>query len=138
MVGGSVSRPRFFTSLLTLFGFTALALGAVGMGGVTAHGVRLARRTTGIRLALGASDTELARQMAARGLAPVAIGTVLGMIGFWFTSRLFGSFLYNVDPRDPMTLVVVPAVLMLVGFLAVAGPALRTRRLDPASILREE
>jgi putative ABC transport system permease protein len=137
-VGGSVSRPRFFTTLLSLFGLTALALGAVGVWGVTAHGVRLSRRALGIRLALGATDTELVRQTAVQGLVPVALGTAIGLAGFWFSARLFGSFLFNIEPRDPLTFAVVPALLLLVGFLAVAGPALRTRALQPASILREE
>ncbi len=137
-IGRSVARPRFFMRLLGFFGLTAIALGAVGVWGVTAHGVRRARRALGVRLALGASQLDVARRVAIEGLAPVAAGTLIGLGAFWFVARLFDGFLHAVDPHDPVTLAVTPLVLFAIGILSVLGPALRSRRLEPARILRED
>jgi predicted permease len=138
VVGDSVSRPRFFTSLLTLFGLTALVLGVVGIWSVTSHAVHRARRDLGIRIALGASGTDLVWRLAARGLGPVAAGVALGLAGFLITGSLFSGLLYHVEPTDPTTLLVVPGLLLIVGIGATLGPAMRVRTLDPAQILREE
>lgn len=137
-LGRSVQRPRFFTSLLTLFGMTALLLGAVGVWGVTAHAARRRRRALGIRLALGASSKAVARRVGIEGLLPVAAGTGVGMVVFWLIGRVFEGLLYGVAPRDPLTFVLVPLILLAVGTASVLGPALRTRSLDPAQVLREE
>jgi hypothetical protein len=138
IVGDSVSRPRFFTTLLTLFGVTALVLGMVGIWSVTSHAVRRARRDLGIRLALGASKADLVRRLALRAMGPIAAGTALGVATFLLSARLFAGLLYRVEPTDPVTLVVVPLVLMASGIVATVGPSLRAGTLDPAEILREE
>ncbi len=137
-IGRSVARPRFFTRLLGFFGLTAIALGAVGVWGVTAHSVRTARRALGVRLALGASQLDVARRVAIEGLAPVAAGTLVGLGCFWYVARLFDGFLYTVAPHDPLTFVVTPVLLFVIGVLAVLGPAVRSARLEPARILRED
>lgn len=138
VVGDSISRPRFFTSLLSLFGLTTLALGVVGIWSVTAHAVRRARRELGIRLALGASGPELVRLMAMQGLAPIVTGTAAGLAGFLLIGRAVSGFLYRVEPADPVTLILVPLLLLCVGVAATLGPAVRAGTLDPAEVLREE
>ncbi len=138
IVGDSVRRPRFFTSLLSLFAATALALGLVGVWSVTAHAVRRARRDLGIRLALGAPSADIVRRLALQGLVPVGVGAAVGLAVFVVAGRAFSGLLYGVEPADPATLVLAPLVLLLVGGAATLGPAMRAGRLDPAEVLREE
>ena len=81
VVGSTLGNARVVTSLLTLFGFMGLGLGAVGVYGVTAQSVEERRREIGIRIALGAEALGVAGTTVLRGLLPVGVGVAVGVLG---------------------------------------------------------
>ncbi|MBW3533942.1 MAG: ABC transporter permease [Gemmatimonadetes bacterium] len=138
VVARSAGNRRLVTALLAGFGLVALALGVVGVYGVTAYTV--ARRTPefGVRLALGASRARVLRSAMVQGMAPVALGVVAGVAGAAMASGLLSSLLWEVPPRDPLTLGSVAGFLGAVAALATALPAWRAIRVDPTRVLRSE
>ncbi len=138
IVEGTFADTRLLTTLLALFGSTGLALGAVGVYGVTARAVAERRRELGIRIALGAAGATVARGALTEGLLPVALGLLLGAPVALLAGRGLEGALYGVDASDPSTLASAAALLMLVSLLALVAPAVRAWRTDPARSLREE
>ena len=138
VVAESLSHVRFVTELLGIFAFVALALGVIGVYGVTAYSVSRRTREIGLRLALGASRSSVVRFVMRGGLVPVAAGSLLGLLGASSGAHLLGSLLYGVGPGDPMTLGAVVATLFATAGMATYVPALRAARVDPAEALRSE
>ena len=66
----------------------------------------------------------------------VTLGIAVGLGGAWASSRVLTSLLYAVDPRDPLTFVAVPLVLVLPAVIATIDPALRAARVDPTQVMR--
>jgi predicted permease len=130
-------RERLLALLSGFFGALALLMAALGLYGVTTYSVNRRRTEIGIRMALGAAPAGIVQLVLSRVSVLVGTGILIGVgVSVW-ASRFVASLLYDVEPRDPMTL--VTAVLMLVAVGALAGwlPAWRASRLDPASVLRE-
>lgn len=138
LVRTTMGETRIVTQLLGLFGLVAVILGAIGIYGVTAHNVMVRRRETGIRLALGADTRKLSRRTLVLGLAPVVVGTLLGLAAASGASGVLESLLFQVDPLDPVTFALVPILFALVAVGALAGPTLRAGKTDPVEILRAE
>jgi putative ABC transport system permease protein len=138
VIGDSAATVRFVTLLLGAFGLLALALGAVGVYGVTATTV--ARRTGefGVRVALGAMRRQILGSALVRGLVPVAAGVAVGTVAAAFGTRLLRELLFGVEPHDPLTFAAVVVLLGLVGVGAILVPAWRATRVDPAEVLRAE
>jgi predicted permease len=134
-IGDSLAQRRFFASVLTFFGLLALALGAVGVYGVMNYAVAARVPEFGVRMALGATPARVAREALRAGLAPVALGLLLGAAGALATTRLLENLLFGVQPRDPAALAV--ALLVLGGAAALASwlPARRVRRVEPIRVL---
>jgi putative ABC transport system permease protein len=130
--------PRFLVSLMTLLALTALVLAAVGLYGVLAYSVARRRRELGIRIALGADRERVRRMVLAQGAGVAAAGVALGLWGAYLAAGALEAFLYELEPRDPVTLSVAAALLLGVGLAASLLPALRATRLDPAEVLRNE
>jgi hypothetical protein len=133
----SVARQRLLTSLATLLGVAALLLAAIGIHGLIAAGVTERTRELGIRLALGATVGQTIRTAALPGLTLTLIGLVLGLLLAFGASGVVRSQLWGVREHDPVTFVGVAIVLLLVATIASLVPALRVRRFDPATLLRE-
>ena len=125
-------------SMMTMFAVLALLLSAVGIYGVVSYVVSQQSREFGVRLALGASPTDLMRLVLQRGLALVGIGTVIGAVGALLATRLLSGILYGVTSTDWPTYIAVATGLILVGAIACYIPARRAMRLDPAIVLRAE
>ena len=138
VVAASLSHVRFVAQLLGIFAFFALALGVIGVYGVTAYAVSRRTREIGLRLALGASHSSVVRFVMQGGLSPVAIGSLLGLLGAVAGARVLGSLLYGVGPGDPTTLAAVVATLSVTAGIATYVPAHRAARVDPAEALRSE
>ncbi len=138
VVAESVARERVVAFLVTGFGLAALLLGVVGVYGVTSYVVGGRLREFGIRLAVGAEPRAIVRDALARGLAPVGAGLAAGLLGALAGGRLLSGFLYGVTPRDPLTLVAVPAIMGCAALAAALGPALRASRVDPVRVLKAE
>jgi predicted permease len=135
--GDSVSRPRFITLLLGIFGGLALVLAAIGTYGVLSYLVQQRTQEIGIRMALGADRRGVLMLVLRQGLVLAGIGLIAGVAGAIAAGRLLRTLLFNVSPQDPMTIAVVVLVMGLVAALACLIPALRATRVDPLTTLRQ-
>jgi putative ABC transport system permease protein len=125
-------------SMMTIFAMLAFLLATVGIYGVISYVVSQQTREFGVRLALGASPSDLVRLVLRRGLTLLAAGTALGAVGAIGATRLLRGILYGVTATDWPTYVTVGAVLFFVGAVACYIPARRATRLDPAVVLRAD
>ena len=138
VIAQSVSPQRFNMLLLASFAALALILAAVGIYSVLSYTVRRRVREIGIRMALGASNTDVIRMVLADGLKPILVGVVLGLGAALALSRLVSSLIFGVRATDALTFAAVALLLLLVGILATIIPAYRATRIEPVRILREE
>jgi ABC-type antimicrobial peptide transport system permease subunit len=136
--GNSAATTRFLALVLSSFGALALALGAIGVFGVTAFTVGRRTPEFGVRVALGASRTGVLRTALATCALPVGIGVVAGLAAAAASSRALRSVLFDVEPSDPATFVSVAATLVVVALLASLLPAWRASRVDPVRVLGSE
>jgi ABC-type antimicrobial peptide transport system permease subunit len=111
-------------------------LAALGLHGITAYSVARRRTEIGVRMALGAAPADVVRLVLSRVSLLLATGVVVGVVASLWASTLVGSLLYDLEPRDPATLVCAAAALVLVGAGAGWLPAWRASRTDPATVLR--
>jgi putative ABC transport system permease protein len=91
-----------------------------------------------IRMALGGSQSDVAKLVIGQGMTVVAAGTAVGLALAFATTRLMSSLLFNVGASDPMAYAVAGALLLAIAALACAVPALKAMRLQPAAVLRNE
>ena len=136
VVAASIATPRLTGWLLGFFAGLALLLAAIGIYSVLSYVVSQRRREIGIRVAMGASATEIAGLVWKSGIALTAAGAVAGMAIAAVGTRTISSLLHEVKPLDPLTFVAAPATLLLVASLAALIPALRATRVDPVKALR--
>ena len=134
----SVAQPRFRAFLLGLFSGIALLLAAVGIFGVISYSVARRTHELGIRLALGAQPNAILGMVLRETLALVLIGIAVGLPCAFAASQLVTHLLFSVKSYDPITLILVPLVLLAVGALAGCIPARRAMRVDPMIALRYE
>ncbi len=138
VLSANLRAPRFRAVLIAAFAATALLLAALGVYGVVAFQVARQLRNVAIRIALGADKTRVLRHVLGAGLAPVAVGTVVGLLAALAASRAIESLLFNTAPLDPMTFVAVPSLLLAVATVACWLPARRATRVDPMRALRDD
>jgi predicted permease len=137
-VAAAAATPRFFTTLVSVFGTLALTLAAVGLYGIVAYVVRQREREIGVRVALGATPAHVVGLMLRRGMAPVLAGLAVGIPLALFATRLLRSLLYEVSASDPVTFVGVAALLAAVALVASWLPSRRAARVDPTVTLRAD
>jgi predicted permease len=137
-VHGAAATPRFFTTLVSVFGVLALMLASVGLYGIVAYVVRQREREIGVRLALGATPADVVGLMVRRGMTPVLAGLAVGIPLALLVTRLLGSMLYEVSASDPVTFVGVAALLAAVALLASWLPSRRAAHVDPTVAMRAE
>ncbi len=128
--------PRMAAWLLGIFAGLALLLAAVGLYGVLAYSVTQRTRELGIRMALGARDTDVRGMVVRQGVVLAIAGLVPGLLVSWFLSRGITRLLYGVNAGDSVTFVVVPVLLMIVAVAATLLPAWRASKVDPSEALR--
>jgi putative ABC transport system permease protein len=138
LVAATMATERFFSLLLSGFAVLATILAATGVYGVVAYSVRLRWREMGVRLALGASRSEVTRTVLVGGLMFALVGVGLGLAAAVPSARLVSGMLFGVEPLDPLTLGSVALLMISVATVAGLSPALRAARLDPATVLRDE
>ena len=137
LVAQQSSPSRFTSWLLSVFAATALVLSVVGLYGVMSYLVAQRTREFGIRLALGASRTEIVRRVLRDGAWRVAIGAAIGLAATTGLARLLAGLVYGVGTFDISSLLAV-ATLVVVAIGACGIPAVRATRVDPAIALRSE
>jgi putative ABC transport system permease protein len=138
VIARDLELQRFLMILLGVFAAVSLTLAAVGMYGLVAYTVTQRTREVGIRMAHGATRTRVLRTFLTEGLSLVTAGVAIGLAGAALASRLLTSLVFGIDPLDPLTFVVVSALLTLVAGTATLMPALQASRTDPMQALRLE
>jgi predicted permease len=123
--------------LLTAFGAVALILAAVGLYGVLSFSVTQNARELALRLALGADPSSLLRRVLGGGLLLTAGGMACGAAAAIGLTRLLGTLLFDVSPRDPATFATAFATMAMASTAACLVPALRATRTDPVAALRD-
>ena len=136
LVGATMVRDRQAMFALLAFAVAAVFLAMLGVYGVLSARVRERRQEIGIRMALGADRSQLVGWVAGGGLRLLGWGAVLGLAATWPLTRLLSGFLFGVQPTDPMTAVLVVALLFAVGVGATLVPSWRATRVDPVAALR--
>jgi len=138
LVLNSISVERFCAILLTVMAGVALIMALVGLYGVMAFVVTERRNEIGIRMALGAQDTDILRLVIKKAFVLTIIGLVIGLICTLAVCRLMTSLLYSISVYDPATFVLIPLLLFTVAMLACYFPARKAAQLDPLETLRYE
>jgi ABC-type antimicrobial peptide transport system permease subunit len=138
VIAQSVSPQRFNMLLLAAFAMLALLLAAVGIYSVLSYSVRRRVREIGIRMALGATHSDVLRMVVSDGMKPILLGVGMGLAAAFALSRVVASLIFGIRATDPLTFVAVALLLMAVGLLATVLPAYRATRVEPVRILREE
>jgi putative ABC transport system permease protein len=139
LVARSISQPRFYMTLLTVFASVALALAAIGIFGVLSYAVAQRTREIGIRMALGAHQRTVVRLIVRDAMIMASVGVAIGTVAaFLLTEWLVAKLLFNTSPYDPATFTIVAVALAAVSLAAAYVPARRATRVDPIVALRAE
>jgi predicted permease len=138
VVSDSVAQQRFSMLLLSGFGFISLALGTAGLYGVMSYTVARRTKEIGIRMAVGAQRASILQMVLREAAVLVAIGLAAGILVSLAGARLLQSLVFGVAPRDPLTLALASAVLLLTGLTAAWLPASRAAATEPMQALRTE
>ena len=138
LVTTSLSSERFSLLLLGAFALLALILAAIGIYSVLSYSVRRRVQEIGIRLALGASLSDVLRMVIFEGLRPTLLGVLIGIAGAFALARVMSNLIYGVKPTDPLTFVSVAFLLGVVALGASIIPAYRAAKVDPLVALRYE
>lgn len=134
----SISAERTLGVITIWLAVVASLVTAVGLFGLVSYAVVQRRREIALRLALGASPSEVVSLMTWSGASMGAVGIAIGIVGAAGLSRFLGAFLYGVQPLDVATYALCAGGVLAVTALASLVPALSARRLAPASVLRED
>ena len=129
---------RVAAAALSAFGLLVVILAATGIYGVMAYAVSRRTREIGIRIAIGANHRQVLGSIARSALILVGSGTMAGLGLALVVGRLLKQILYGIEPADPLTFAIVPAMLLVIGALACWIPARRAMRIDPIQALRNE
>jgi ABC-type antimicrobial peptide transport system permease subunit len=116
----------------------ALLLAATGLYAVIARSVYQRTKEIGVRMAIGAGDSDIRRTVLRQGLLPVWTGMLIGLAAGVAVNRVLQSQLVGVSPYDPLTMIGAPALLTAIAVLACEIPARRALRVEPVIALRHE
>jgi predicted permease len=133
-----LDKERGASSLLGIFGTLALLLAALGLYGVMAYAVSQRTREIGVRVALGARQSDVLRQFVGEGVRLATVGVVIGLMLSVALTRIIARFLYGVSATDAATFAGGALLLGVVAALASWIPARRATRVDPMVALRAD
>jgi putative ABC transport system permease protein len=138
VVSDAVRQPRMYAALLGIFALVALGLAVMGIYAVISYAVAQRTQELGVRMAVGASPSDLIRLLVGGGLTVVATGAAAGLGASLMLSRAVATLLYGVKPNDLVTIGGVAAIVLVIATLAIYIPARRVSRIDPVVALRVE
>jgi putative ABC transport system permease protein len=138
VLSDSLMLRRISMLMLAIFAALALTLATVGIYGLTAYSASRRTHEIGLRVALGASRTQILRLVVARGLLTSLAGAAVGLAAAFQLTRMLSGMLYGVTPTDPLIFVGVPVLLIAVSIAASYLPARKAMRIDPLTALRYE
>jgi len=137
-INTAVAEPRYRTTLIGLFAALALLLATIGIYGVMSYSVTQRTHEIGVRMALGARQSDVMKMVVRQGMLLVLIGVGLGLAVAIALTRVMATLLFGITARDPLTFVVVAGLLAVVALLACYLPARRATKVDPLIALRYE
>jgi hypothetical protein len=138
VVGDSVAQQRFNMILLCGFGLISLVLGAAGLYGVMSYTVARQTREIGVRMALGAERSDIARMVLRDAGLLLGVGLMVGIVTALAGARILNSLLFGVKPYDPLTLAMASGLLLATGVFSAWWPARRAASVQPMEALRNE
>ncbi len=138
LVASSLAQRKLSLQIILTFASAALVLTGLGLYGVLAYSASQRTKEMGIRVALGAQQSDLSRLLLFEGFKLAGLGLVLGLVGTLAITRLIQHMLYQVKPTDPFTFGVVIPILLGTALLACWLPASRAAQVDPMTALRRE
>jgi ABC-type antimicrobial peptide transport system permease subunit len=130
--------PVMESTFAGIFAIIALVLSATGIYGVVAYRTHLRTHEIGIRVALGASRSDVLRLVLTQGVQLTIIGLVVGLCLAFGLTRFIAGMLYGVSPTDPITVAEVAGLLAAISVLACYLPAHRAMSINPVSAIREQ
>src|SRR5262249_16733055 len=138
VMGVSYQERRFSMMLLVLFAVIALLLAAVGIYGVISYSVTQRTNEIGIRMALGARETDGLKLVIGQGMKLALTGVAFGLLFAFLATRAMKTMLFEVSATDPLTFVALAVMVAVVALLACWIPARRATKVDPMTALRYE
>ena len=138
LVDASLAGRRFTMLVLLSFAAIAVALSVIGVYGVLAYMVGQRRREIGLRLAIGASPSDVVWMFVREGAALTMVGLMVGLAGALAAGRWISSLLFSVTPADPATLAIVICALAGAAACATYLPARRAAGIDPSDALKAD
>jgi putative ABC transport system permease protein len=138
MLAKNLAYPQFRAVLFGAFAVIALVLAVVGLYGVIAQLVAQRTHEIGVRMALGAQQSEVLNMVVREGVGLAVIGVGLGLIAAWWLARFIAALLYRVSATDPVTMLGGSVLLIGAAFFATYIPAKRATKVDPVVALRYE
>jgi predicted permease len=138
IIDHSVSPRRFFMLLVLSFASLGLILASLGIYGVISYSVSQRTKEIGIRMALGASTSQVSRSILAQTMRLAGLGIAAGTVASLGIARAIGAMLYGTEPTDPATYLAMILLLGVVALLAGYLPARRASRISPMAALRAE
>jgi putative ABC transport system permease protein len=134
----SVASTQLTTTLAAVFAISALLLTCVGIYGVLAYTVASRTKEIGVRMAMGATRTNVMGLVLREGMTWASSGILLGLVGAFAAASALTTLLFDVHAHDPVTFATVAAVVALVALMACSIPAARAVRVDPTTAMRTE
>jgi ABC-type antimicrobial peptide transport system permease subunit len=138
VAGNSLSRRRFSMLLLATFAAVSLVLAVVGTYGVVAYTVSARTPELGVRIALGATTSNVLSLVVGQSMLTSTLGVAAGVVGATALTRAIHGMLYGIEPTDITTFLVVTIVLLAACSMAAYLPARRATRIDPVEALRRD
>jgi putative ABC transport system permease protein len=138
MLSKNLAYPQFRAVLFGVFAALALLLAVVGLYGVISQLVAQRTHELGVRMALGAQQTDVLKMVVREGLELTVIGVGLGLIAASWLARFIAALLFGVSATDVVTMAIGSAVLILAALVATYLPARRATKVDPVVALRYE